>query len=186
MNQKENARQKQDLRVLMEHFDPVQMDRYEAFRRSGLTKSAVRKVSATPSHFLRHRILLFVRLARQSSLAAVRLSDNPHRRAWVLQGLRGRDHRERCGPLQLLQAPVALTLVPSSTINREPLWSPHTRRSSRSAPTLPRRARKDGRERHGQEDVCALRSCVVSMALSSLQASTMRKIQELHVFVRRG
>ncbi|KAK4701354.1 transcription initiation factor TFIID subunit 11, partial [Phenoliferia sp. Uapishka_3] len=44
MNQKENARQKQHLRVLMEHFDPVQMDRYEAFRRSGLTKSAVRKL----------------------------------------------------------------------------------------------------------------------------------------------
>lgn len=44
MNQKENMRQKQDLRVLMEHFDNGQMDRYEAFRRSGLTKSAVRKV----------------------------------------------------------------------------------------------------------------------------------------------
>ncbi|KAM0756598.1 TAFII28-domain-containing protein [Meredithblackwellia eburnea MCA 4105] len=44
MNQKENARQKQDLRVLMEHFDNSQMDRYEAFRRSGLTKSAVRKL----------------------------------------------------------------------------------------------------------------------------------------------
>lgn len=44
MNQKENMRQKQDLRVLMEHFDNGQMDRYEAFRRSGLTKSAVRKL----------------------------------------------------------------------------------------------------------------------------------------------
>lgn len=44
-NQKESARQKEDLRVLLEHFDAGQMDRYEAYRRSGLTKGSVRKVS---------------------------------------------------------------------------------------------------------------------------------------------
>jgi hypothetical protein len=47
MNQKESARQKEDLRVLLEHFDAGQMDRYEAYRRSGLTKGNVRKVSST-------------------------------------------------------------------------------------------------------------------------------------------
>lgn len=44
-NQAEAARQKEDLRVLLEHFDENQMDRYEAYRRSGLTKSSVRKAS---------------------------------------------------------------------------------------------------------------------------------------------
>lgn len=43
-NQREVAKQKEDLRVLLEHFDEQQMDRYEAYRRSGLTKSSVRKV----------------------------------------------------------------------------------------------------------------------------------------------
>ncbi|KAK4054706.1 transcription initiation factor TFIID subunit 11 [Microbotryomycetes sp. JL201] len=44
LNQKQMAREKEDLRVLLEHFDAEQMDRYEAFRRSGLTKGAVRKL----------------------------------------------------------------------------------------------------------------------------------------------
>ncbi|KAM0792998.1 hypothetical protein ACM66B_000493 [Microbotryomycetes sp. NB124-2] len=44
LNQKQMAREKEDLRVLLEHFDAEQMDRYEAYRRSGLTKSAVRKL----------------------------------------------------------------------------------------------------------------------------------------------
>ncbi|KAL8283229.1 hypothetical protein RQP46_006007 [Phenoliferia psychrophenolica] len=57
MNQKENARQKQDLRVLMEHFDTAQMDRYEAFRRSGLTKGAVRKVSRHPEPCTRSELM---------------------------------------------------------------------------------------------------------------------------------
>lgn len=66
MNQKENARQKQDLRVLMEHFDPVQMDRYEAFRRSGLTKSAVRKVRrAIPSLGVPADLVLIDQLVNQ-------------------------------------------------------------------------------------------------------------------------
>ncbi|GAA5880684.1 hypothetical protein JCM3774_002794 [Rhodotorula dairenensis] len=43
-NQAEAARQKEDLRVLLEHFDENQMDRYEAYRRSGLTKSSVRRL----------------------------------------------------------------------------------------------------------------------------------------------
>lgn len=46
MNQKQMAKEKEDLRVLLEHFDAGQMDRYEAYRRSGLTKGNVRKVSA--------------------------------------------------------------------------------------------------------------------------------------------
>lgn len=44
MNQKQMAKEKEDLRVLLEHFDSTQMDRYEAYRRSGLTKGNVRKV----------------------------------------------------------------------------------------------------------------------------------------------
>ncbi|GAA6012004.1 hypothetical protein JCM8202_004227 [Rhodotorula sphaerocarpa] len=43
-NQAEAARQKEDLRVLLEHFDENQMDRYEAYRRSGLTKNSVRRL----------------------------------------------------------------------------------------------------------------------------------------------
>ncbi|GAA6010389.1 hypothetical protein JCM10207_005205 [Rhodosporidiobolus poonsookiae] len=43
-NQREAAKQKEDLRVLLEHFDEQQMDRYEAYRRSGLTKGAVKKL----------------------------------------------------------------------------------------------------------------------------------------------
>ncbi|GAA5974000.1 hypothetical protein JCM11641_008204 [Rhodosporidiobolus odoratus] len=43
-NQREAARQKEDLRVLLEHFDDQQMDRYEAYRRSGLAKGNVRKL----------------------------------------------------------------------------------------------------------------------------------------------
>ncbi|ORY72765.1 hTAFII28-like protein conserved region-domain-containing protein [Leucosporidium creatinivorum] len=44
MNQKQMAKEKEDLRVLLEHFDSNQMDRYEAYRRSGLTKGNVRKL----------------------------------------------------------------------------------------------------------------------------------------------
>lgn len=44
-DQRANERMKEDLRVLMGHFDEAQMDRYESFRRSGLTKGSVRKVS---------------------------------------------------------------------------------------------------------------------------------------------
>ncbi|BGP13030.1 hypothetical protein JCM10213_008021 [Rhodosporidiobolus nylandii] len=43
-NQREAAKQKEDLRVLLEHFDEQQMDRYEAYRRSGLAKGSVRKL----------------------------------------------------------------------------------------------------------------------------------------------
>ncbi|GAA6000327.1 uncharacterized protein JCM10292_001460 [Rhodotorula paludigena] len=43
-NQREAAKQKEDLRVLLEHFDEEQMDRYEAYRRSGLAKGSVRKL----------------------------------------------------------------------------------------------------------------------------------------------
>ncbi|GAA6040769.1 hypothetical protein JCM8097_003288 [Rhodosporidiobolus ruineniae] len=43
-NQREAAKQKEDLRVLLEHFDEQQMDRYEAYRRSGLAKGNVRKL----------------------------------------------------------------------------------------------------------------------------------------------
>ncbi|KAK4058225.1 transcription initiation factor TFIID subunit 11 [Microbotryomycetes sp. JL221] len=43
-NQKQMAREKEDLRVLLDNFDEEQMDRYEAYRRSGLTKSSVRKL----------------------------------------------------------------------------------------------------------------------------------------------
>lgn len=32
--------------MLLEHFDAAQMDRYEAYRRSGLAKASVRKVSS--------------------------------------------------------------------------------------------------------------------------------------------
>ncbi|GAA5826232.1 hypothetical protein JCM5353_008798 [Sporobolomyces roseus] len=43
-NAKEIAQQKEDLRVLLEHFDEEQMSRYEHYRRSGLNKSSVRKL----------------------------------------------------------------------------------------------------------------------------------------------
>lgn len=49
MNQRANIKQKEDLRVLLEHFEPIQMDRYETYRRSGLAKANVRKVSQSPS-----------------------------------------------------------------------------------------------------------------------------------------
>jgi hypothetical protein len=51
-NQREAAKQKEDLRVLLEHFDEQQMDRYEAYRRSGLAKGNVRKVRLPFSLFL--------------------------------------------------------------------------------------------------------------------------------------
>ncbi|SCV68459.1 BQ2448_580 [Microbotryum intermedium] len=44
MNQKESAKQKEYLRVLLEHFDATQMDRYEAYRRSGLNKAVIRRL----------------------------------------------------------------------------------------------------------------------------------------------
>ncbi|SGY34541.1 BQ5605_C002g01649 [Microbotryum silenes-dioicae] len=44
VNQKESAKQKQYLRVLLEHFDATQMDRYEAYRRSGLNKAVIRRL----------------------------------------------------------------------------------------------------------------------------------------------
>ncbi|GAA5839596.1 hypothetical protein JCM11251_003555 [Rhodosporidiobolus azoricus] len=43
-NQREAAKQKEDLRVLLSVFDEQQMDRYEAYRRSGLAKGSVRKL----------------------------------------------------------------------------------------------------------------------------------------------
>ncbi|GAA6064267.1 hypothetical protein JCM10212_001651 [Sporobolomyces blumeae] len=43
-NAKEIAKQKEDLRVLLEHFDAEQMNRYEHYRRSGLNKASVRKL----------------------------------------------------------------------------------------------------------------------------------------------
>lgn len=61
-NQAEAARQKEDLRVLLEHFDENQMDRYEAYRRSGLTKSSVRKlVNAVLQQSVSPSILTVVR-----------------------------------------------------------------------------------------------------------------------------
>lgn len=54
-NQREVAKQKEDLRVLLEHFDEQQMDRYEAYRRSGLTKSSVRKVRGREADRSRRR-----------------------------------------------------------------------------------------------------------------------------------
>lgn len=51
------AKEKEDLRVLIEHFDADQMDRYEAYRRSGLNKGAVRRVSERAwSHTRSHSI----------------------------------------------------------------------------------------------------------------------------------
>ncbi|SCZ90405.1 BZ3500_MvSof-1268-A1-R1_Chr1-3g01968 [Microbotryum saponariae] len=44
VNQKESAKQKEYLRVLLEHFDATQMDRYEAYRRSGLNKAVIRRL----------------------------------------------------------------------------------------------------------------------------------------------
>lgn len=44
MNQRHMAKEKEDLRVLLEHFDAGQMDRFEAYRRSGLNKGNVKKV----------------------------------------------------------------------------------------------------------------------------------------------
>ncbi|KAI5481420.1 transcription initiation factor TFIID subunit 11 [Pseudohyphozyma bogoriensis] len=44
MNQKEYQRQKDDLKVLLGHFDAEQMERYESYRRSGLNKASVRKL----------------------------------------------------------------------------------------------------------------------------------------------
>lgn len=56
-NQKAMAKEKEDLRVLIEHFDADQMDRYEAYRRSGLNKGAVRRVSERAwSHTRSHSI----------------------------------------------------------------------------------------------------------------------------------
>jgi hypothetical protein len=46
-----NERMKEELRVLMGHFDENQMDRYESFRRSGLAKGSVRKVWFSLSTF---------------------------------------------------------------------------------------------------------------------------------------
>ncbi|GAA5985426.1 hypothetical protein JCM5350_007762 [Sporobolomyces pararoseus] len=43
-NAQEIAKQKEDLRVLLEHFDEEQMSRYEHYRRSGLNKASVRKL----------------------------------------------------------------------------------------------------------------------------------------------
>ncbi|GAA5875667.1 hypothetical protein JCM16303_003948 [Sporobolomyces ruberrimus] len=43
-NAQEIAKQKEDLRVLLEHFDDEQMSRYEHYRRSGLNKASVRKL----------------------------------------------------------------------------------------------------------------------------------------------
>ncbi|GAA5915314.1 TATA-binding protein-associated factor TAF11 [Sporobolomyces salmoneus] len=43
-NAQEIAKQKEDLRVLLEHFDSEQMNRYEHYRRSGLNKASVRKL----------------------------------------------------------------------------------------------------------------------------------------------
>ncbi|GAA5942249.1 TATA-binding protein-associated factor TAF11 [Sporobolomyces koalae] len=43
-NAQEIAKQKEDLRVLLEHFNDEQMSRYEHYRRSGLNKSSVRKL----------------------------------------------------------------------------------------------------------------------------------------------
>lgn len=45
--QREDAKMKENIRVLLEHFDEEQMDRYEAYRRTGLTKSSVRRVRSS-------------------------------------------------------------------------------------------------------------------------------------------
>ncbi|GAA5851587.1 hypothetical protein JCM9279_006909 [Rhodotorula babjevae] len=43
-NQREAAKQKEDVRVLLDHFDEAQNDRYDTYRRSGLNKGSVKKV----------------------------------------------------------------------------------------------------------------------------------------------
>lgn len=95
VNQRENARQKEDLRVLLEHFDAGQMDRYEAYRRSGLAKASVRKVSSRPSCRSLCADSLLPTPARQPDPSAVRLPIHPDGRTRFLQGVCGRDRRER-------------------------------------------------------------------------------------------
>lgn len=104
-NQREVAKQKEDLRVLLEHFDEQQMDRYEAYRRSGLTKSSVRKVRGEKArwglHAARKQVdlcacLVPCRTARQPSPPAIRLSVHPHCHPRLCQGLCRRDSGERC------------------------------------------------------------------------------------------
>lgn len=48
LDQKSHLEVKEDLRVLLQHFDEAQMERYESYRRSGLGKTAVRKVRQQP------------------------------------------------------------------------------------------------------------------------------------------
>jgi hypothetical protein len=161
MNQRQMAKEKEDLRVLLEHFDSTQMDRYEAYRRSGLTKGNVRKVSSCSAEGLSS----VARLAHPSSPFAAResapgpicFSRRYHRRARFLQGLCGRDCRERCTESfapPFPPSPLILALLCSPRC-RQSLWPPHSCRPARGLPTLPSRARGSRRRRNrSQEDVC--------------------------------
>ena len=89
VDQKANMAMKEDLRVLLQHFDEEQMDRYESYRRSGLAKSSVRRVSRCRFGCTFFAALLTSpRSARQSSTITISLSVRSHRRAWIRQSLR--------------------------------------------------------------------------------------------------
>ena len=95
-DQKANMAMKEDLRVLLQHFDEEQMDRYESYRRSGLAKSSVRRVSRCHFHVhSQNSVLMTFHAARQSSAVTVCLSVSSHRRTRCRQSVCRRNRRER-------------------------------------------------------------------------------------------
>lgn len=163
MNQKQMAKEKEDLRVLLEHFDSTQMDRYEAYRRSGLTKGNVRKVSSCSA---RGR-LTFLRLAdssppfaaRQPTTRSICFPRRHHRRPRFLQGLCGRDCRERCAVRFVFPSPFPFTHL---CFTSQPAPSPTTLEDS-PPPTCAKRTgstKPSTREQEAEESLA--RRCLSS------------------------